>query len=95
MSNLEPGCKAIIVGGRCKENLGKMVTVGGFIGRKILDGLPSGDSDLWEVDQPILFRTTGIVKESMRYLCSGSTMQRIDDHDTNLIESKKELETVY
>ncbi len=87
---IEPGCKAIIIGGICPENYGKIVTVGKFIG----ESMKCSDNDIWEVDKPILFKSTITDKiVGTHYLCSEKTMQRIDDHKTTEFKCR-ELETV-
>lgn len=87
MKPLEPGCKAMIIGGRCKENIGKVVTVGQYLGDFFQEIALLRDRDIWEVDKNILF-TNGDYQK----MCSGKTMQRIDGNDTKTIETKKELE---
>ena len=69
-SDLEPGCKAIIVSGYCKSNIGKIVTCLNYIGKTI----GFGNTDLWGVDSPVLFSSG-----NTHYKCSAATMQRIDD----------------
>lgn len=84
ISNLEPGCTAIIIGGVCEENIGKIVTIGKFIGEFI----DCKNKDMWEVNKPILFRRVRSKEEIVLYLCSDKTMQRIDDH--KIQETEKE-----
>ena len=93
MSNLELGCKAMIVGGRCEENIGKIVTVGNFIGDPSCGFNTFSSKDYWEVNQKILFLTAWMKYPLYEYFCSGKTLRRIDDHDTILVKSKKELVT--
>ena len=54
MSNLEPGCKAIVVKGamlpHLSTNVGKIVTVGKFIGNVF----GKFGADQWEVDKPMV-----------------------------------------
>lgn len=89
MSNLEPGCKAIIINGvmsrKYPTNIGKIVTVGNFIGM-----IPSGGADdYWEVNKPMTRQSGDSV-----YANREKNMQRLDDHDTeNYFKSKKELIT--
>jgi len=73
-SNLEPGCLAVIVGGVVKENYGKIVTCVRYIGKvpELVGNYT--DSDIWEVNQPVRFNFG-----AYHNLCSGKTMQRIDD----------------
>ena len=78
MSNLIPGCRAIIVNGM-DDNLGKIVTVGNFIGKK--DNFE--DVDLWEVSRPICLAWWIEGDDEYHYLCSGQTMQRIDEGETS------------
>ena len=89
MSNLEPVCKAIVVNSVVVSNIGKILTVGNFLGK-----LPSfPQNDLWEVDTELQFKNG-----EKFFLCSGSRLQRIDDHNTEkFFESteqvKKYIET--
>ena len=89
-SELEPGCKAIIIGGRCKENIGKIITCLNYVGTHKDKLVIFADHDLWEVDKKITFR--GNSGESIRELnlCSAKTTQRIDDHP----EEETLLETI-
>ena len=94
MSNLEPGCKAIIIKGFCNENYGKIVIVGNFIGRHPYDTGNWDVTDYWEIDQEILFMNEYQEKAYFK-LCSGKTMRRIDDHNTDeFFTTEKELLTV-
>lgn len=71
-SDLEPGCKAIIVSGRYT---GKLVKCIKFIGRpEPQDGYIFAKNDVWEVDQHLYF-TSGHYYN----MCTASIMQRIDD----------------
>lgn len=87
MRNLEPGCKAIVINGAMNPdyptNLGKIVTVGNCLGP--IQGNIHGD--VWEVLEPMITEYGGI-----GYYNLEKNLQRIDDHDTKLIEEKKELE---
>lgn len=52
MGKIKTGCTAIVIDGAGnKTNIGKIVTVGVFIGK--IDGFRS--DDYWEVDRPIKF----------------------------------------
>jgi len=84
MCNLEPGCKAIVVGSSVKCNIGKLVKVCEFIG-EVKDFV--GD-DRWVVDMQIVSKFGEIVNHTRaRYL------QRIDDPENDEIkETEKELE---
>ena len=86
MSNLEPGCLAIIIDGvnhpNHKTNIGKIVTVGSYIG--FIKGMYG--KDYWEVDR-IMFTNKGRTIYYNREI----NMQRIDDHDEK-IEDKELLE---
>lgn len=89
-SKLEPGCKAIIVGGVCKENHGKIVTCLNFIGKK--HGCMGGD--LWEVDTLLVRRKIISKKRDDDYVCKAQNLQRIDDDlKPETEETKEEMET--
>lgn len=75
MKPIEEGCLAIIVKGaqnpKYETNIGKVVTVGKFIGDK-----KGFQPDLWEVDISIQYES------GAKYnLCPEYTMERIDDED--------------
>jgi hypothetical protein len=79
---------AIIVSGVCRENYGKIVRVGNFIGTKIHEsGQLFNDHDLWEVNKKIKFGWAGYY-----HLCSGKTMQRIDDNETKCLSDPARIE---
>ncbi len=92
MSKLEPGCKAIVIGGKAQENLGKIVTCIKFIGEasNTTDNCYFGDKDIWEIDTPIVF----LPFRNMYPLCSARTLQRIDDHSEILTLNRKLEESV-
>ncbi len=76
-TELEPGCMAIIVGGVVRSNIGMIVKVGNFIGKiPRRNRINFVDPDMWEVDKPILFNCGRNFN-----LCSGKTMQRLNDED--------------
>lgn len=80
MSNLKPGCKAIVTGGQV--DLGKIVKVGNFIGRTVDDPY----DDIWEVDKPMSYT------HGKKYYCPEHMLQRIDDHDQpETIKTEKEV----
>lgn len=92
MSELEPGCKAMIITGMNIENIGKIVTVGVFIGK--INGY-NGD-DFWEVDREIVFHYEHGNGKGVCFVSHEKDMRRLDDHDTeNYFESKKELTTTF
>ena len=77
MSDLTPGCTAIVVKSSCAENIGKIVKVGSFIGK--VDSFIGADH--WEIDREI--RSTYCFsnqKGGMHRFCTSSQLQRIDDH---------------
>ena len=86
MSNLEPGCKAIVIKGEMNPNyptnVGRIVTVIGFIGKAT--GWV-GD-DYWEVDQ-LMYGANG----TNDYLQNGAFLQRIDNNPET-IKTREELE---
>lgn len=87
MSDIEAGCRDIVIGGFCEKNIGKIVTVGKFLGK--VDW--AGGNDHWETD--ILMYGS---LEGNGYSNRGRNLQRIDDHDTeNILESEKELVTTH
>ncbi len=91
MPNLEPGCRAIVISGEMPPNrptnVGKIVTVGNFIG----EGDCLGNDDYWEVDKPMI-----CIDGSVRYSNREKNLLRIDDHDTEkYFESEKELVTTH
>jgi hypothetical protein len=79
MSELEPGCKALVIRGR-ESNLYKMVTIGNFIGSLY----NFEQNDLWEVDQEM------DTNNQPEFMNSGRNLMRIDDHP----ESETLLETI-
>lgn len=92
MSNLEPGCKAIVVKGAANNdpniptNIGKVVTVGRFLG-KVYGWV---GHDRWETDILMTGTTGGNSYHNREF-----HMQRIDDHNTDeFFERKKELTTL-
>lgn len=84
-NKIEKGCLAIVVNSYCPENLGKVVTVGNFIGAE--DWL-EGD-DVWEVDVAQM-TTSGEEVYSQRE-CN---LLRIDnfDQDVYTLEQIEQLE---
>ena len=81
MKPIEKGCMAIIIDGAGeKRNVGKIVTVGSFIGE--IEGFCGNNN--WNVDQPILF-TGGEYKNFIQQ----SYLERIDDGETPI--TKKDL----
>ena len=78
MSNLEPGCTAIIINGAEPEspdtNIGKIVTVVKFIGTvENYEG-----NDYWEVN----IKMNSINGDDLP-ICRDCDMRRIDDHKTD------------
>lgn len=81
MSRIEEGCMAIVIGGQVKENDGKIVTVGKFLGE--VDTFKK--NDFWEVSKPMTVEVYqfGEFKRSETYnMQSESALMRIDDTDT-------------
>lgn len=72
MKPIEEGCTAIIVDGRVESNIGKIVTVGRFIGRK--NGFEA--HDLWKINKSLLH-----IFGDRHFMCSEKLMERIDDTD--------------
>lgn len=79
-NKIEKGCLAIVVNSYCPENLGKVVTVGNFIGAK--DWL-EGD-DVWEVDVAQM-TTSGEEVYSQRE-CN---LLRIDSYDQDMYNDEQ------
>ena len=83
MSNLETGCKAIVIESLCPENVGKIVTVGNFIGT--IHEFPACNC-VWEISQTVICRD-GIE----RFMCDETSLQRIDGNDGLIEHADKEI----
>jgi hypothetical protein len=84
-NKIEKGCLAIVVNSYCPENLGKVVTVGNYIGTEI--GFLM--KDLWEVDKPML-ASDG----KYYFLQRENSLMRIDNYDEDMytLEQIEQLE---
>ena len=85
-SKLEPGCRAIVIKSVSTENIGKIVKCIKFIGiaKTPLDNIPFVNKDMWEVDAMICFTDKKHFNKTYHNICSGSVLQRIDDHPDNM-----------
>jgi hypothetical protein len=83
MSELEVGCKAIVIGGM-PDNVGKIVTILLFIGTDDKEDGIKGN-DIWETDTKL---TVGHfdninIPDGKSVLENAVNMRRIDDHNTD------------
>jgi hypothetical protein len=89
---IEKGCLAIVVAGRCSENIGKVVRVGDFVGQ-----LPDSRllKDYWQVDKPMKFANAfGVLLDGERYFNRECNLMRIDNYDQDMytLEQIEQLE---
>jgi hypothetical protein len=84
-NKIEKGCLAIVVNSSRPENLGKVVTVGNFIGK--IEGI-LGD-DAWEVDAPMVTKFGKIIHHQRE-----SYLMRVDSYDEDVytLEQIEQLE---
>jgi hypothetical protein len=84
-NKIEKGCLAIVVNSACSENLGKVVTVGEFLG----DVSPVAGNDQWVVDVPQKC-TSGLTVLFQRE----KNLLRIDSYDQDVytLEQIEQLE---
>ena len=89
MKKIEEGCLALVVGGRVKENLGKIVRVGKFIGKyNNPDHIFMGD-DWWEVDKLMIMRYENslFLNDTYKFaLQRESNLMRIDEFPEEILE---------
>jgi hypothetical protein len=89
-NKIEKGCLAIVVAGRCSENIGKVVRVGDFVGQ-----LPDSRlKDYWQVDKPMKFANAFGVLDGERYFNRECNLMRIDNYDQDVytLEQIEQLE---
>ena len=90
-NKIEKGCLAIVIAGRCSENIGKVVRVGDFVGQ-----LPDSRlKDYWQVDKSMKFANGfGVLDEEERYFNRECNLMRIDsyDQDVHILEQIEQLE---
>ena len=79
---IKEGCMAVVTGGLVKENIGKLVTVGKYIG--CIDEYDF--DDYWEVDTPMEDSEGDEV-----YFQREVSLSKIDDIDESLAENSEEL----
>ena len=88
MSKIIEGCKAIIVSGIINRNVGKIVTVGMFIGKvKGYIGI-----DFWSVDKEIIYGYEFSKDKGICFIAHEKDLQRIDDDLAINTKEKLELE---
>lgn len=99
MNKIEEGCTAIVIHSYFKENIGKVVTVGRFLGNEVKSVcgnylLELEDfNDLWEINQQMKVETTR--KEIVYILAQREeNLQRIDDSEIDINESIELEETM-
>ena len=91
MNNIETGCTAIVVGGRNPKNIGKIVTVGKYLGNNPdVVGMSTKYNDYFEVDQEMIPLNLLGDKGEPNYIQNACNLHRIDD--TKNIEKTEENE---
>lgn len=96
MKKIEKGCTAIICNGLIEENIGKIVTVGNFIGKIPLIEYKKGyaileGDDWWEVNKPMGMCDIHDNKKEIKtyiYFQQECNLQRLDDEED--INNKEE-----
>ena len=92
MGKIEKGCMAILVNCKVPSNIGKIVTVGKYIGTKSINKPGWGDfKNIWGVDQKIKFTCGGSF-----FFATEHSMERIDyddieekNHTYELVETEE------
>jgi len=83
---IEFGCLALVINSHAEENIGKIVTVGNFVGE--IPGIQN--NDLWQVDKGMR-ATGGVYDGQLIYFQSESYLMRIDGFKEEIKTSEKEL----
>jgi hypothetical protein len=79
-NKIEKGCLAIVVNSSRSENLGKVVTVGNFIGK--IEGILGEDA--WEVDTPMVTKFGKIIHHQRE-----SYLMRIDSYNQDVYNDEQ------